>query len=512
MSIRERVLIDSSQYFARMIVARVFLFFGSMLVARLLGPATLGMWQALQLALIYGLFLHWGLANGLNREIPFVAGTGDRPTVDHLRNVGFTMTLLNALIIVAVYAIAIAICRGCGVAMPAGLGTVLVLAGCIFVLEQLYQYFEIIIRSDHNFSLLGRLRFYKIVADISAAVVLVAVLGFIGRVWAHCGMFVVILIIGINRFGYRVRFAFDVGTARRLVRIGLPIMLVGLVFTLLTTIDSVMVVRFLGRTALGYYTIGLMAVGFVYLFPLVINEVLYPRMCERYGETREVAALKSLVLEPVLILSHVFPVFLAAVYVVIPLAVSLLLPAYVPGIPAAQVLVLGIFFASVAVTFGNFLNTIDQQRVNLMFQILFFMIAVTADYTAIRSGGGIITVAFVTGIVYLLYFIALTGFIFRNYFGGLRAHALFMARSSAPLAYMIGVVVSLDAFFGTERAVTATAAGIVSVKLLILLAAAALPLYSINRESGIVSYTWSLVHARLARTLRPRAGTGGGQA
>ena len=49
-------------------------FIVALIAARKLGPATWGTWQLLYLILAYSSFIHLGVINGMNREIPVLNG------------------------------------------------------------------------------------------------------------------------------------------------------------------------------------------------------------------------------------------------------------------------------------------------------------------------------------------------------------------------------------------------------------------------------------------------------
>ncbi|MFH1282278.1 MAG: oligosaccharide flippase family protein [bacterium] len=496
MSIRERVIIDSSQYFVRMITARFFIFFGSMLVARLLGPEHYGFWRALQIVLIYSFSASWGLVEGLNREIPYFSGKNDLQQVNRLRNGGLTMVGLNSILLFAVSAAVVYIVSP---GFPKNYVSAMYLVPFVILFQQIYQYYEILYRTSSNFTILSKMRLWRNIIDIFLAVIFVYYINITGRVFANLLAFAILIYFVYRKKDFQLHYLFDFKQTWEILKVGFPIMLIGFIFTLMTTVDRFMIAKYLGNTELGYFGIGLMATGFVYLGPLVIHEVLYPRFNERYGETQDVMALKGMVLEPTIILAYLFPIMLGSLYLLIPAGVTFVLPAYVPGILTAQVMVLGIIFISLTVSLGNFLNTIGQQKTNLLLQVFALAVAVVADYSVIKVGWGIVGVAAATGITYLIYLIILSIFVFVKYFGGWLEHMKFLFQMLFPIAFSVSVLLLLDLIFAGEVAMSMSYFVNLTAKVILFFAASIMLLYMTNKRSGILANIVQILKAKIAK-------------
>ena len=57
---------------------------GGVLQGRFVAPATLGLFAGIGLVMSYAPFLQLGILNGLNRELPYFIGKGDRQRVNEL--------------------------------------------------------------------------------------------------------------------------------------------------------------------------------------------------------------------------------------------------------------------------------------------------------------------------------------------------------------------------------------------------------------------------------------------
>ena len=66
---------------------------GGVLLGRLVAPATLGLFNGIGLVLGYAPFLQLGIFNGLNRELPYFVGKGDRDRVGELASAALAWAL-----------------------------------------------------------------------------------------------------------------------------------------------------------------------------------------------------------------------------------------------------------------------------------------------------------------------------------------------------------------------------------------------------------------------------------
>jgi O-antigen/teichoic acid export membrane protein len=413
MGIKEQVLQHTVRYAASVVLAQVALFFGGFAIARFLGPTHYGLWNGLQLILLYASYSQLGIVNALNRELPLRRGKGDLAQAERIRS-----TTLGAVLVTALVAGAAILAYSMIATSRHSPLTILGLrfVGLLVILQQIYGYSEICFRTNHEFGIVGKLRLFRTVLEVSLAVLLTYAFDLAGRLWAATLTFIVILAYIFRRHPVPFRPAFDPKGATKLIAIGFPIMLVGLVSGVYQSIDRVLILAFLNPTHLGYYAIGLTAASVLGIIPGVVGEILYPRFAERYGETNSPSQLKEYVLTPTYLLAHLLPLFLGMVYLLIPYVILTALPRYAPAIRPARILVLGTFFLAVAGSASDFLNTINRQVMNLVAQIASLAIAVSSTYAFLRLGWGIQGVALATVLTSLLYSIALLGYVLLRHF------------------------------------------------------------------------------------------------
>jgi O-antigen/teichoic acid export membrane protein len=396
-----------------MVLAQLVLFVGGFAIARFLGPMHYGLWNGLQLILVYASYSQLGMVNALNRELPFRRGKGESAQAEQVRSTTLGGVLVTALVASgAILAYSTIAASRHSPLVILGLRFI----GLLVVLQQIYSYSEICFRTKHEFGVVSKLRLYRTVLDVSLAVFLTYAFDLEGRLWAATLTFIVILAYILWQHPVPFKPAFDPKEAAKLIAIGFPVMMVGLVYGLLQSVDRVLILAFLTPTHLGYYAIGLTAVSVLGILPGATGEILYPRFAERYGETNDPSQLKEYVLAPTYLLAHLLPIFLGTVYLLLPYALLTALPKYAPAIRPARILIFSSFFLAVAGFASDFLNTINRQAMNLAAQVASLAIAICLTYAALRLGWGIQGVALATVLTSLLYSVALLGYVVLRHF------------------------------------------------------------------------------------------------
>jgi O-antigen/teichoic acid export membrane protein len=201
----------------------------------------------------------------------------------------------------------------------------------------------------------------------------------------------------------RVTLSLNMQEITRMVRVGFPILAAGLLYGLLTTVDRWLVTFFIGITELGYYSLAIMALLSGMLLPGVIGQQIYPRIAEEYGRSGRYSNLKKWILKQAGWGIFVAVLAMIAIYIAMPLLVERFLPAYIPGISAMRIIVLGLPFLALAGAFANFLNTVDKQKYYMAMQAVAVVINLVLSTVFVKMGMGIEGVALGTALTYAIY-------------------------------------------------------------------------------------------------------------
>jgi O-antigen/teichoic acid export membrane protein len=304
----------------------------------------------------YGAMLHLGALNGMNREVPAALGRGDPADAEALRRSTIGFMLLS-------YAVALAVVLG--VLVPLGLlrpTATVGLTAALLAAQQGFAFAMMHLKARTDFGGAARLQVASALLFAPATVLgawLAGLEGFLAGQVVVYALLCSIAALGTKRL-YAPRF--DGAGARRLIRIGFPIMLVGLAHALFATVDRWVIQGALGPVALGHYALAIMALGAVGLLPQVVAQQVYPRMSMAWARERSWSALEPLIArQRWTSLAIVLPI-IGVLAVAAPWGIRTFLPAYAPAIPALLVSLAIPLVSVVGQGFGNAFNVVGLQR------------------------------------------------------------------------------------------------------------------------------------------------------
>ncbi len=396
------VLRHAVRYTAATYVVQVITLLLAIVTKRWLGPVNVGVWASLMLLTTYLGLAQLRITDAAQKEIAYRRGKGEEDTAALLRDVMFTAWLsLSALL-------------GAGVVVAAWLlpglrsgdhRLGLVLVGALFPITQVLVCYTVMFRSHKRFELLSRTLLLVALANAALQLPLTYLWGFPGFLAAYVLANLVHLaywrLVVRDRDTTRFHLRWHWPTLRRLLAVGVPMQVGGVVMTLLRSLDQVMLLGRLGPAALGLYSIGVSVNTFVYSIPNAVSIVTFPSFQERYGQTGSRAALRELIVVPVQAMAFVvLPLAVGGAYLLLPPLVRHVLPQFVPGIAAAQILLMGTFALSLNHMPGQFLITVDRQTPAIVLAAASTAVLASGCWLALGRGLGIVGVAAATAVAY----------------------------------------------------------------------------------------------------------------
>ncbi len=288
---------------------------------------------------------------------------------------------------------------------PTAAGTAVMLAVAILA-QQVMLLEQVLLRS--------RLRFTTAALQLGAAGAAILLAGIIALPWGLTGLMaalvlslVAALLIGQRVIERRPKLTWDLIEARAIVRIGLPIMLAGLAFSMLTTFDRWIVLAFLGDAAFGIYGLVGIAVSGLLVLSTVVAQQYYPRIAHAYGANRDPAELLAMAQRQsrtaMVVVGVATVPLIAGAWLVLPIV----LPAYSAAAAPATFAMLGILAYSGATGSANLLNSVGAQREYLAIQLVAILFDVVAVVALISFGAGIAGAGFGLLVSMLVYAVLL---------------------------------------------------------------------------------------------------------
>lgn len=441
MSNRFHIIKDIFHYSASAYIAQAISLVSGFWVARLLGPHDFGIWNAVSLVLAYGAYVEFGVLSAMARDLPLYLGQGDGLKAAAVDGAARYTTIWGAVFAsIIVFVFSFSPTHSSMVAL--GLRVMAV----VLILQQVYTYHRIVLRSHNHFKELSQQQVLFAIATAGLAVLFVYFSGLTGRLIAAVLAQAVIVIYALYRNPWQPAPKFNLSFSWSLIRVGAPILVSGFIITMLTSIDRLMVITFLDATQLGYLGLALMLIGVVSLIPAMATQVLSPRINYHFGNTgRNIEALRSYVLMPPVILSLLLPLIIGPLYLILPVVVKTFLPAYIPGIAAARIVVAGIFFYGILGLTDSFLVTTGKLKQLALFGCIALVFDIVLDYSVILMGYGIEGIAVAgTLLTYFFYSCIVIGYALSHYTRKPRDWVRFFSQLWAPFIYMLILLWSVE--------------------------------------------------------------------
>jgi O-antigen/teichoic acid export membrane protein len=365
-------------------------------LARILGPSDYGVWVFMLLLTAYAPILSLGTVEALLKKVPFLIGKGDEPATHEIERGVFTFILMVSLFFVASTLIVPLILTS-GNLRRYVLPTRLMLLAVS--LSSLTGFYYNRLQAYNKFGLVSSVTAARSVLTVLLQIGLSHFMGLTGAVLGYmiCEAIVCAYSVLINRtLGNALGLRFNLPLYKTLIATGLPITIVWWTFTIQTTADRLVSMWMLGEAATGYYGLGMSMTAAYLLLPDAISQVLYPSVNERYGKTRKAEDLVPLVVDPARIMSLILP-FLTSVFVLaLPLVFVLIVPHYMPGLAAAQILIVGALFSGLTRGGVNLLISVDRQRILLALIAGSVVLNVLGNVILVRLGLNIAGIALST--------------------------------------------------------------------------------------------------------------------
>ena len=380
----------------------------SLLLRMLLSPAQMGIWQALKLLLGYGNYANLGISKGAAREFNVALGTGQTTLARHGLNLAFTVNTITSLLYAAVLVgtgIWIAMASGGTWGNPWSIG--LVAVGVLAVLARYVSFHVTILRTKQAFVTTSQLSVLE-----GTLTLLVCGLGTWrwGLVGLYGGTLVVLLgsLVFVRRHaGATLRWAWQPAEIRRLIGIGVPILLAGAASSVFRSLDKLMILGYLSdrEFQLGCYSLAVMVTTQLFGLGNMLAMVTGPRYAESYGysgDRRGVARLAARASE-LQAAAMALPAALAVLAA--PPVLRWLLPDYQSGLSPLVWLVPGVVALVLALPASQYLVAVGRQRRALIVVLVATAVAALGNHLALRGGYGLVGVAAATAGGYAVYYV-----------------------------------------------------------------------------------------------------------
>jgi len=379
----------------------------------LLEPAQMGVWQGLKLFLGYANYANLGISKGATRELSIAIGRGETQAAERGLSIAFTFnTIASVLYAIVLVGAAVIVAGETGSLWSNAWSVGLVAVAALAIGQRHVTFLVTILRARQAFTATAALSLLEAILTLAACAIFV-------RWWGLLGMYAGTLVVLAASTGFlhavepaRLHFVWDPAESRRLVAIGAPILLFGVLGTLFRSLDRLMILAYLPdrEYQLGCYSVALLVTAQLYGLANMLSIVMAPRYGELFGRTgsaRDVARLAARSSEPLAAVTALLSGL--AIVAGAPL-LSAMLPDYRSGVAPLVWLVPGTAISALALPASQCLIAVDRQR-RAFWPLAFALLAAAlGNHLALRAGYGLTGVAMATSTGFTLHFL-LTAFV-----------------------------------------------------------------------------------------------------
>lgn len=408
---RRKVVRDSMAVTIGGQVERAFGIFTALALRWWLDPARLGVYTGLRLFLDNTNRSSLGVGLGAVQEIPVLRASGRLVEAKRLADVAYTTNTLTCL------AYALALVAWASLRAPSLAGDPLaaewtwgLVAVAGLALVKRYESFLVaVLRAHREFALTAELDVFE---SICSAVVVgpgLWLAGFWGLL-AGVGLLLFLKIMYAHaRHDFRFQWCWDLPSASRLMKVGLPILLTTALHGALLSVDRVVILSRLpdGAREAGLYSVALAGTGWALDLSGRIVQVIYTSFQTTLGQTRDPAEVARQAVGATEAQAPPLLAGSAGAYLAGPILLGMLMPRYVEGLPALRPLLPGMTLLSLAWPARQLLIAVGQPF-RLAIATLGALLATTAAAILGADRAGLVGLAWGVSVGFALAFVLIS--------------------------------------------------------------------------------------------------------
>lgn len=343
---------------ASQMFANILRILGGIIIVKLLMPEQLGMFNGFALILGYLPILQVGVANGLNRELPYYLGKGNKEVAHNFASVAQYWEILLAIISCSILFI-----LGVFYFFRQDYISGISCFAYTFAVGHLFYgtyYLQILYRTNQDFN------------KLSLITLIVSVVSFLSILfvwlWGYYGLCARLTILSSVEFfllwkwkPIQVKANFNKKIFVDIIKIGIPIYVVGIIFSLWATFQNTLVLKIGGVEQYGFFALAIMVQSSLEVLTSAVSQVLYPKMAYEYGKGKRLSEILVAARKPIIVILCFLLPSLVLVWFILPYIVNFLMPQYNPGIKAAQ-WTLPLVLLSVLSIYNLIFNIVKRQQ------------------------------------------------------------------------------------------------------------------------------------------------------
>lgn len=385
----QKLIKNSSLYSISAVVQAVTGVAQNIIVAIILGPALFGLLQIYRIILSYAAHTNLGMVWAMLRLLPFYRGRNEYGEVENVKNVTFTLTIISGIVpALLLFIVCIFISRYWTISLFD-----IFLIALVIIAQKCYSFFTYYLLADNKFTLRSKGVVFFSLLNFICMIVFVVFFKIQGVLLSLLLTNIVLTFYFSIKIRFKAKMIIMKEHALNLIKTGLSVVGNGFSNNILLSVDKIMIARFIGTVQLGFYGMAAMIKQTMELFYMSVFMTIFPGLTEKYAKAKDITGVKNYVLKPLLVFSHIFPLVVGSLFMIVPLAIKIILPKYIEGTVAAQMVILSCFFACLQSGIPNFFIAINKIHKIYKLRIATIIFAVVLIYFAIINNYGIVGVS-----------------------------------------------------------------------------------------------------------------------
>jgi O-antigen/teichoic acid export membrane protein len=413
---------------------------------RILGPFQAGVWTTLQVVVDYSKYSTLGVMEAVVRDIPFHEGRGDSRRAEEIKNTAFSFIFTTSLLIAFALAFFAYWVRHT-YRKEVVFGLFLVAA--IIILQRVNNLLICLLRAFKKFNVESSQMVFSSIVNAVLIALLTYRFKIYGFIFAMGLSFLFNIVYLLVKFPFRFRYGLDFQKIKPLVAFGLPLMSLGLLMTVVKSLDRIMLVKTLGFEPLGLYSIALMACSYISNFSISFGTVLFSYSQEKFAMIGNPRGMADYVKKSSKGYALTMPILIGATAFSAPFLVHLFLPKFAGAVAALRILILSSFFVALLQPYYDFLITIRKHLLLFPFLIGSILLAWGFYFAVGTMRWGIEAYAAVVCLVFFAMFTVLYALAARFLFDRKEA-VLFYLKLTACFFYLVVFDGALTGFFSVN--------------------------------------------------------------
>lgn len=343
-------------------------FIYSIYVKAYVQPLEYGMYSTCLLLQTYMAYFQMGSLNAFNRDYPQLIGAGKSDEATKYRNTVFSFIIITYSICLCVATICITVI-GKAEGQDSRLVIGFILTAILTVITVFENYGNYRCRIDHGFKFSSLVTILELLS-IPVGLLIVSKIGYYG-IYITSILAMVIGVILYFKPSFRdFRFMIDGPLLKRILISGTPLLINGLIWTVVNSIDKFVILGFINTEALGVYGIAQNAFSYMVLIPSAMSQLFYVKMGKEYGASEDINVLVKVSMRFSTLLAAITSIIALIAYFFLPILVNVFMPNYSNGVPSAQILILGLSVYAATLINGNILTILKKNGALLINSIL----------------------------------------------------------------------------------------------------------------------------------------------